>query len=47
VGTRQRNGKNQGAKNIGFWNYPQGGSPTKVFQDPSYGPMAVTISPGS
>ncbi len=42
----RRNGKKQGAKNIGFWNYPQGGSPTKVFQDPSYGPMAVTISPG-
>ncbi len=43
----RRNGKKQGAKNIGFWNYPQGGSPTKVFQGPGYGPMAVTISPGS
>jgi hypothetical protein len=42
-----RTGNKQGTNNIGFWNYPQGGSPTKRFEGPSYGSVAVTISAGS
>ena len=34
---------------VGFWNYPQGGSPTKTFLGPGYDTPdnAVTVSPGS
>lgn len=39
----------QGVGYVRFWNYPQGGSPTKTFPGPGYHTTdnAVTISPGS
>jgi hypothetical protein len=41
--------KKHGVHDIGFWNYPGGGSPTKTFTGPGYDTTdnAVTISPGS
>ena len=37
-----------GSNNVGFWNYPAGGSPTQTDQGPAgQTNAAVTISPGS
>jgi hypothetical protein len=39
----------KGVGYVGFWNYPRGGSPTKILPGPGYDTTdnAVTISPGS